>query len=338
MNPRGIEEGIDEENENAGRGMVLNVERFLESCEDIALGGDDKGKEDLAPWRTSQRFHRYVESLEDKVEDLLSTLQGHVDGHRELYARGMEVRRRVGILSDMLEPVVMPSGGPNEGDTQRHSGVSVQDALKIVQHYDIAKPSMGLSHGTRVPELEGNRVAAAGSASIPKTSAGSASIPKSATGSSTKESTSIERKRSFQPISISEAAKSRLEKQSKVQEALTDDLADLASALKESTLAVQTKVQARDALLSDTGDALETSVQGTRTSVARVEKARKQSRMNFCFTMLVIFVLVLGCAAMIVFIRVTTFVGYHTDRSKSKHTTEEDTVITTRNETIHSEL
>lgn len=269
------------------RRLLVSTERFLESCEDIAFHGADRGREDLVSWKTSQTFHRYIEILEDRIEDLLVSSGSLQD---EYGGRALDCKRRLDVLSDMLEPIhlIESLGG-------------TKDALKIMKEYSITK-------GTLTP---GSMEFIHGSQEGLSTRGGSGAPGQ---GKQIRMAGRVGQKSSFQPISISDAAKNRLEKQSLVQEALTDELVDMASALKESTHSIQARVQAREALLDTTEEALETSVQGTRNSVAKVEKARQTSRINFCFTMLVILVLALGCAAMVVFIRITSFVGYKRQR------------------------
>eukprot|EP00890_Picochlorum_soloecismus_P000007 jgi/Picsp_1/1006/NSC_04490-R1_cation exchanger-like protein len=114
----------------------------------------------------------------------------------------------------------------------------------------------------------------------------------------------------FEPVSISEAAKARLQSQAQVQESLTDELADMAAALKMNTKAVESKVQEREQLLETTEKALDTSLQGTKSSVASVVAARRSSRMNLCFTLMILLLIGVGFAAMYIFIRVTSFTGY----------------------------
>jgi len=259
-------------------GPLLSIERFLEFCEETAQGVDG-GIEESLEWKTSETFHRYIEILEDRIEELMLSVGNSRD---DWDGRLLGCKRRVGILSDMLEPV--NAKGERGGDRGIH------DALKIIkEHSDGSPANLGMLQDDIHAKRDAQKIIKKGDIAE-------------------------NRKPSFRPITISDAAKSRLEKESQVQEALTDDLADMASALKESTRGVQNKVLERDALLDATEGALETSVQGTKTSVTRIEKARKKSRMNFCFTMMVILLLVLGCAAMVVFIRITSLVGYKRQR------------------------
>lgn len=260
--------------------LFLNIERFLESCEDIAQQQFDTGIGSVVDWKTSETFHRYVEILEDRLEELMVSVGASHDewGHRLL-----DYKRRIENLSALLEPIM--------DEDRTHSFSGTIDSLKILKEYSSVNGT--LCHRGVVPcGVQVGMVMDRGPHGVAR-----GEIP-------------VKPKASFKPITVSDAAKSRLEKESRIQEGLTDELADMASALKQSTRGVQSMVQERDALLDDTGQALETSLQGTKTSVSRVEKARVKNRMNFCFTMMVILVLVLSCAAMVVFIRITSFVGY----------------------------
>jgi len=114
----------------------------------------------------------------------------------------------------------------------------------------------------------------------------------------------------IKPIALSDAAKARLTTQGKVHEALTDELVDMASALKTNTLAMEAKVKERGELLDGTEAALENSVAGTKASAAKATEAHRRGRINFCFTILVMFIIGTGFAAMYIFIRITSLTGY----------------------------
>lgn len=115
----------------------------------------------------------------------------------------------------------------------------------------------------------------------------------------------------IRPIALSEAAKSKIENEKRVHESLTDELVSMASALKENTLNMETKVKERGDLLETTENALDRSLTETQASKSKAESARKRSRWNFCLSILVIFIIGIGFAAMFVFIRVTSIAGYH---------------------------
>lgn len=260
--------------------LLLNIERFLESCEDIAQQQFDTGIGPVVDWKTSETFHRYIEILEDRLEELMVYVGVSHDewGHRLL-----DYKRRIETLSALLEPIT-------DEDRIHYSSRTI-DSLKILKEYISVNGTL-CDQGVVPCGRKVGMVMERGPHGVAR-----GEIP-------------VKPKASFKPITVSDAAKSRLEKESRIQEGLTDELVDMATALKQSTRGVQSMVQERDALLDATGESLETSLQGTRTSVSRVERARVKNRMNFCFTMMVILLLVLGCAAMVVFIRITSFVGY----------------------------
>ncbi|KAI8108467.1 hypothetical protein M9434_006492 [Picochlorum sp. BPE23] len=262
--------------ENIRRHVILNFERFLQSCEEIAAG-DAKGKDSLVDWKNSPVFHSYVESLEDR----LAELQGRLSSPQEYEAYQARIMR----LSDALEPLE----GPSEI-------ASILERSKLSHN-----TPFGLDHGTNNPL-------------IPRGSQFNRS-DQEGEPSSSHDGHSEVKKVAFKPISVSEATKTRLHRQSELQDSLADELADMASALKESTKAVEAKVQERNAVIDSTESHLEKSVQGTKSSVAGVEKARKSSRMNLCFTLFVFLAMGLGFAGMYIFIRVTSFTGYKSSRA-----------------------
>lgn len=262
--------------EHIRRQVILNFERFLQSCEEIAAG-DAKGKDVLVDWKNSPVFHSYVESLEDR----LAELQGRLSSPEEYEAYQARIMR----LADALEPLEGP-----------HEIVSILERSKLSHN-----TPFGLDHSTN-PLIPGGTQYRSEHEGEPSASRGGHAEAK---------------KVAFQPISVSEATKTRLHRQSELQDSLADELADMASALKESTRAVEAKVQERNAVIDSTESHLEKSVQGTKSSVAGVEKARKSSRMNLCFTLFVFLAMGLGFAGMYIFIRVTSFTGYKSSRAQA---------------------
>lgn len=268
------------------QGGVLNFERFLESCEDIAFRGDIKGREEFKSWKTSSIFHSYVESLEDRLDELATSY--HKGRGIVPSAQLEDFQRRVQKLVDSLGAIPDP-------------GMQRQEMISILQ-----KSMMGLSTGGAPPPM--------------------AVRPQLNSTSTDTVSRGVlqQQQQKFQPISISDASKVRLQQQSELQDSLAEELADMASALKNSTKAVEAKVQERNVLLDQTDHALATSVQGTKSSVSGVQKARKSSRMNFCFTLMVLLALGLGFAGMYVFIRVTSFTGYKKERVTTTYSTSNE--------------
>lgn len=120
------------------------------------------------------------------------------------------------------------------------------------------------------------------------------------------------------PVQLSDAAKKRIEMQQRLQDHLTDELADMASALKTNTKAVESKVRQREGLLDGTETALEKSAAATKAGVARATRAHRRGRTTLCFTCLVLMLLCAGFVSMYVFIRLTTFTGYKAVRPSTK--------------------
>ena len=114
----------------------------------------------------------------------------------------------------------------------------------------------------------------------------------------------------LQSIALSEAAKARIDAQGRAQEALTDELADLAAAMKSNTLAMEAKVKERGVLLNSAENALEKSAGDTKTAATKATAIHRRGRLNFCFTCLVLFIIGTGFAAMYLFIRITSITGY----------------------------
>ena len=68
------------------------------------------------------------------------------------------------------------------------------------------------------------------------------------------------------------------------QEALTDEMVGMAATLKSSTMALEGRLRERDALLDDTDDALQRSLDSARRSRARARQIYRRcgSATNFC--------------------------------------------------------
>ena len=84
--------------------------------------------------------------------------------------------------------------------------------------------------------------------------------------------------------------------------------------MKDSVKYLSTAVGQRNAAIDQAQVGLEESVDKTKSRVAAIEKTRKSIRLNSCLSILVLLAVMGGFAAMVVFIRVTRFVGY-----KSSH-------------------
>jgi len=119
----------------------------------------------------------------------------------------------------------------------------------------------------------------------------------------------------IKPIALSNSAKARLASDSKAHEMLTDDLVGLASALKNNTLAMESKVRERGELVAGAEFALDRSVAGTKEAAARATAAHRRGRLNFCFTCLIMLIIGTGFAAMYIFIRITSFTGYKSSKA-----------------------
>jgi len=138
----------------------------------------------------------------------------------------------------------------------------------------------------------------------------SVSVPKPALIANKDGKTTIAQPPALKPIALSTAAKSKLNTQGRVQEALTDELSDLAAAMKTNSLAMEAKVRERGTLLDGTEAALDKSATETKTASAKATVAHRRGRRNFCFTFLVLFIIGTVFVGMYVFIRITSLTGY----------------------------
>ncbi len=117
------------------------------------------------------------------------------------------------------------------------------------------------------------------------------------------------------PAAVSAHARSRLDAQGRAHEALTEELAGMAAALKTNTLAMEGKVRDRGALLDSADAALERSAAGAREASARATAVHRRSRMNFCLALMILLAVGGGFAGMYIFIRTTSMLGYRAPRA-----------------------
>jgi Membrane fusion protein Use1 len=135
-------------------------------------------------------------------------------------------------------------------------------------------------------------------------------VPKPAPTTTKEGRTAMAPPPALKPIALSDTAKRKLNNQGRVQETLTDELADLAAAMKTNTLAMEAKVKERGTLLDGTEAALDKSATETKTAAARATVAHRRGRRNFCFTFLVLFIIGTVFVGMYLFIRITSITGY----------------------------
>ena len=235
--------------------------------------------------RSNGIFHANVRNLEERFEHLLARSRERLSS-ADLVAT---YEGRVRAICDRLEPIRDDSGladGNNEVNT----------AVKLISQF--------------VDGRQGSLFRPVGDAMGRGTGPQTGMAPKTGAVSAQSLATGAPMERKFKPISVSAATKSRLDKQHQQQEILTDDMVDLSSQLKESVKTLGAKVGTRNALIDQTQTGLETSLAATKKNVTSIEKTRKSMRMNMCFSILVLFVVMAAFGGLLVFIRVTRFVGY----------------------------
>ncbi len=229
--------------------------------------------------RSSGVHHSNVRNLEERFEQLLARSKERSTS-ADLVAT---YEGRVRTICDRLEPLCV------SGST----GVT-KEAVKLMSHFvdgrqgsffRPVRPAVGRG---AVPSVAATSDVAASSLPV----------------------TGTVKEKKFQPISVSVATKARLDKQQQQQEILTDDVVDLSSQLKESVKSLGVKVSDRNQLLDQAGAALETSVVGTKTNVTSIEKTRRKMRMNMCFSVMALLAVMAALGGVLVFIRVTSIVGY----------------------------
>ena len=267
----------------------LSFERYLSFLERESL--------ESHAVRSSGLHHSNVRNLEERFEQLLARSKERTSST----ALVASYEGRVRTICDRLEPL---------GDSGSTGGT--KEAVKLISNFVDGR------HGPLLrsvrPEVGNGAVTNVG----PTSDLAALSLP----------STGTVKEKKFQPISVSAATKSRLVKQQKQQEILTDDVVDLSSQLKESVKSLGAKVAVRNQLLDHAGAALETSVGATKMNVTSIEKTRRKMRMNMCFSVLALLAVMAALGGVLVFIRVTSMVGYrNTPRAPLLNNRAEETEL-----------
>jgi hypothetical protein len=251
----------------------LSFERYLSFLERESL--------ESHAVRSSGLHHSNVRNLEERFEQLFARSKERMSS-TDLVA---SYECRVRTICDRLEPL---------GDSEPTAGA--KEAVKLISNFvdgrqgSLFRPVPSATGKNTVPNVDPT----SDSAMMPR------SLP----------SRDTVKEKKFQPISVSAATKSRLDKQQQQQEILTDDVVDLSSQLKESVKGLGAKVAVRNQLLDQAGAALETSVGATQRNVTSIEKTRRKMRMNMCFSVLALLAMMAALGGVLVFIRVTSIVGY----------------------------
>ncbi|KAI3995920.1 hypothetical protein MKX01_017117 [Papaver californicum] len=107
------------------------------------------------------------------------------------------------------------------------------------------------------------------------------------------------------PIKLDAEAQAHIEKHTKLQEDLTDEMVGLAQRLKESSLMMSRSVQDTEKVLDSAERAVEHSLASTGNANARAMEIYSQTFKTTCFTWLLIFVMTCVFIMVVLLIRVT---------------------------------
>lgn len=186
----------------------------------------------------------------------------------------------------------------------------MSDLCRLLAPLLSSSPPAGGAAGAAPSAPNTSKETAAKPSIRPKPPVAAVTVPKPTPTANKDGKTTIAPPPALKPIALSAAAKSKLNTQGRVQEALTDELADLAAAMKTNTLAMEAKVKERGTLLDGTEAALDKSLTQTKAASAKATVAHRRGRRNFCFTFLVLFIIGTLFVGMYVFIRITSITGY----------------------------
>ena len=233
---------------------------------------------------------QYIETLQEQLADLEDSGRIHpttLDNYRQ----------RIGTLSSLLKRA------------------EISDLCRILAPFQNSSTSTAAAAAagpsSTAPSAPNATNEPAPKPSIrPTLPVAAVTVPKPAPTTTKEGKTAIAPPPALKPIALSDTAKTKLSNQGRVQEALTDELADLAAAMKTNTLAMEAKVKERGTLLDGTEAALDKSATETKTAAARATVAHRRGRRNFCFTFLVLFIIGTVFVGIYVFIRITSITGY----------------------------
>jgi len=132
--------------------------------------------------------------------------------------------------------------------------------------------------------------------------------------------------------------KSRLQQHEALQEHLTSELADMAAALKKSTLEVQDAVRRRGEVVDETERHLDASLLNAKQVAARSKEQYSRSSGTFCLTCLVLLAVALVFTLMIVYIKFTYLLGYRAQQAAAASHAGGMPHLDAPHQTHHSEL
>ncbi|KAK9865708.1 hypothetical protein WJX84_003021 [Apatococcus fuscideae] len=101
-----------------------------------------------------------------------------------------------------------------------------------------------------------------------------------------------------------------LGRQDHLQDAMIDEMADLAASLKNNVLGIENSVKTRGQLLEDTETALEHSAAGAKQSNQQAKTVRTKSSRSFCATLMWLLLVGMVFVGMYIFIKATSMAGY----------------------------
>lgn len=112
------------------------------------------------------------------------------------------------------------------------------------------------------------------------------------------------------PFKVSQAARDGIGAQNGLQDALKSELADMVGNLKDNTLAMQSAIRHRGHVLDASEDALASSTANAQQVAARAKAHVSRSRGSFCMTCVLLLAVGAVFSFMIIFIKMTSMVGY----------------------------
>ena len=298
--------------------LEISFCRLLASCEEIAAG-QDKGREDLRQWQTSPTYHHvstpYNAPFAFENQTILIVITTSTVDLFLLILFQQYIETLQEQLADLED-----SGRihPTTLETYRKRIGSLSSSLRRAEVSDLCRLLAPLQSTAAAAATVGAPSTAPNAAPAPDTHThirptlpvAAVTVPKPGPTTTKEGKTAIATLPALKPIALSDTAKSKLNTQGRVQEFLTDELADLAAAMKSNTLAMEAKVKERGTLLDGTEAALDKSGAETKIAASRATVAHRRGRRNFCFTFLVLFIIGTAFVGMYLFIRITSITGY----------------------------
>lgn len=260
----------------------------------------------LKDWRTDAKFHCIMESLQEKLYDLEQAGPDVRPGPDVLAQYAAAVR----AIACQLQPPALPSYCMRVDSSQDRlpaAAAAGQEAARGSSDGSSSHVKGKQQPNRSLHEQQQSQQPHHGSSAAhhPSTST-AAGRGSTATATTTSAAGAAGDAPNF---SLSSRAQQQLTTQARLQDELTDELLEMGSELKSSTLAMQNAIRYRGKLLDETETHLVHSAENAKAVSAKAKEQYRQGNWNLCHTCIIVLSVFVIFTVMIVAIRVSSMVG-----------------------------